>query len=277
MRIELNKLDSAGLESGDGLRMMEHLMHDAPSLVIPDRTPGSSSSGFSSFPDDNDFAFSFPSFDSNKLAAKNVKKSSTSNPYEIMFNSLFDDPFPDKETKYFSDNAGYSPPIKLKPDYALAHPEEPLPPPPSSYNPRPYSPPSYSPPSYSSPSYAPEPYAPPPAYAPEPYSPPAYSAPEPYSPPAYAAAPEPYSPPAYAAPEPYVPPKPVGPVLLEHRPNEVKSVQPLPITVAESYTGFDCRSAPYQDRLYADPETGCEASTIFRLLLKEAAKKIINF
>ena len=39
---------------------------------------------------------------------------------------------------------------------------------------------------------------------------------------------------------------------------QVKSVQPLPITVAETYTGFDCRSKPYQNRHYADPEAGCE-------------------
>ena len=38
----------------------------------------------------------------------------------------------------------------------------------------------------------------------------------------------------------------------------MKSVQPLPITVAETYTGFDCRSKPYQNRHYADPEAGCE-------------------
>ena len=41
---------------------------------------------------------------------------------------------------------------------------------------------------------------------------------------------------------------------------QVKSVQPLPITVAETYTGFDCRSKPYQGRHYADPEAGCEVS-----------------
>jgi hypothetical protein len=50
-------------------------------------------------------------------------------------------------------------------------------------------------------------------------------------------------------------------VLLEKRPYEVKSVQPLPITVSESYTGFDCRAAPHPDRFYADPEAGCEASS----------------
>ena len=35
-------------------------------------------------------------------------------------------------------------------------------------------------------------------------------------------------------------------------------MQPLPITVAETYTGFDCRSKPYQNRHYADPEADCQ-------------------
>ena len=195
-----------------------------------------------------------------------------------MFNSLFDDPFPDKETNYYADNAGYSPPLKLKPNYAPSHPEplDPRPPPPPAYNPSSYGPPSYAPAPYSPPVYTPAPYSPP-AYAPEPYSPPSYT-PEPYSPPGYAA-PESYSPPAYAAPEPYAPPKPVGPVLLEKRPYEVKSVQPLPITVSESYTGFDCRSAPYPDRFYADAEAGCEASTskTNSKLIYSFPKKCIQF
>jgi len=166
MRIELNKLDAAGLESGEGLRMMEELVESA--IVLPDKA-GSSY------------------------------------------------------------NPGYSPPLKLKPGYA---PEEP------SYtpDPDPYAP--YTPvnPGYNS---APAAYAPADPYAPVGYEPSPY-APEPYSPPE----------PIYQ--------KPVGPVLLEKRPYEVKSVQPLPITVAESYTNFDCRSVPYFDRHYADPEAGCE-------------------
>ena len=63
--------------------------------------------------------------------------------------------------------------------------------------------------------------------------------------------------PAYTPP-PYIPPAPVGPVLLKTRPYEVKSVQPLPITVSETYTSFDCRSKPYPGRHYADEEAGCE-------------------
>lgn len=160
MRIELNKLDAAGLESGEGVEMMEELVKS--DIVLPERA-----------------------------------------------GSAY--------------NPGYSPPLKLKPDYV---PETP------SIDPYGYAP---SKPAYSNP----------PAYAPvDPYAPTAYD-PAPY-------APEPYSP-----PEP-VYQKPVGPVLLEKRPYEVKSVQPLPITVAESYTNFDCRSVPYPDRHYADPEAGCE-------------------
>ncbi|XP_040581039.1 uncharacterized protein [Lepeophtheirus salmonis] len=55
----------------------------------------------------------------------------------------------------------------------------------------------------------------------------------------------------------YEPPKPKGPVLLKERPNEVKEIQPVPITIHEVYTSFDCRSVPHSDRHYADTETGC--------------------
>lgn len=156
MRIELNKLDAAGLDSGEGIRMMQHLIDTSPGL--PEKT-GSSY------------------------------------------------------------NPGYSPPLKLKPGYS----------PEPTYSPEP----SYGP----SPSYAPEPaynpYAPEPTYAPAGYKPNSYN-------------PEP----AYSAP--------VGPVLLEKRPYEVKSVQELPISVSKAYTGFDCRAVPYPDRHYADPEAGCQ-------------------
>merc|ERR1719430_2677561 len=63
--------------------------------------------------------------------------------------------------------------------------------------------------------------------------------------------------PVYQAPEP-VYQAPIGPVMLEKRPYDVKSVQPLPISVSETYTSFDCRTKPYQGRHYADPEAGCE-------------------
>jgi len=185
MRIELNKLDAAGLESGEGVRMMEDLIN--ADLSLPEKAGPVDTSG----------------------------------------------------TSY---NPGYSPPLKLKPDYVPEPAYDPYSPPEPAYEP--YSPPS---PAYSPDPYSPEPYSPPaPAYSPDPYSPPK---------PAYS--PDPYVPEPYAPPKPAYQ-KPVGPVLLEKRPYEVKSVQPLPVTVAESYTGFDCRSVPYPDRHYADPEAGCE-------------------
>jgi len=173
MRVELNKLDAAGLESGEGIRMMEELL--THSITLPDR----SGSNY---------------------------------------------------------NPGYSPPLKLKPDYALPRP---------SYDPSASVPSSYAP--------APAAYGqgpPPPSYGPGKSD---------YAPPAADYAPAPatggYAPaePAYHAPA-----APVGPVLLHKRPYEVTAVQPLPITVEETYTTFDCRSVPYPDRHYADPEAGCE-------------------
>ena len=67
-----------------------------------------------------------------------------------------------------------------------------------------------------------------------------------------APAPAPYHP----APAPYTP-APVGPVLLEEKPYEVKTVQPLPVAVTETYTSFDCRGR-YANRHYADTEAGCQ-------------------
>ena len=61
-------------------------------------------------------------------------------------------------------------------------------------------------------------------------------------------------PPSPYSPAPYTP---VGPVLLKEKPYEVKTVQALPITVAETYTTFDCRGK-YANRHYADTEAGCE-------------------
>lgn len=55
-------------------------------------------------------------------------------------------------------------------------------------------------------------------------------------------------------PAPYIP---VGPVLLKERPYEVKTVQALPVTIAETYTTFDCRGK-YANTHYADTEAGCE-------------------
>ena len=51
-------------------------------------------------------------------------------------------------------------------------------------------------------------------------------------------------------------PSPVGPVLLHSRPNETKSVHPLPITVTDTFTSFDCRTR--HPGHYADIETNCE-------------------
>ena len=91
-----------------------------------------------------------------------------------------------------------------------------------------------------------------PAYAPHGHAPLSYSpVPAPYAP-----APAPYTPAPYA-PEPAY--EPVGPVLLEKKPYEVKTIQALPVAVAETYTNFDCRGK-YANRHYADPEAGCQVS-----------------
>lgn len=98
-----------------------------------------------------------------------------------------------------------------------------------------------------------------PGYARKPAQSTAFTAAAPAAPaPVYATQPAYGSPqPAYT-PEPYSPPAPVGPVLLESRPHDPKSIEALPISVSETYTNFDCRSKPYPGRHYADAETGCE-------------------
>ena len=264
MRIELNKLDAAGLESGEGVEMMKQLM--ASDITLPEKAGNQYNPGkHRSFPHSklpqsqlsSNFPFN-PAFDSVKISCL----SSLQNDFPS-YNSLFDDSFSNFADDDYS--SGYSPPLKLKPGYA----PKPAPFPSQSYTPQPYSPPqsSYSPNPYQPQGY--EPYSPEPTYAPQPYSPPNPSyVPEPYAPHKPAYSPEPSSPPKPAySPAPYSPPapeyhKPVGPVLLKERPYEVKSVQALPISVSESYTGFDCRQVAYPDRHYADPETGCEV-TIF--------------
>ena len=252
MRIELNKLDAAGLESGEGVRMMEDLIN--ADLSLPEKAgPGDGTSynpgksyGPSNFP--SSFPFT-PAFDPVKLSS--VKADNGEADSFASFNSLFDDPFDDFPTPDNDYSSGYSPPLKLKPDYVPEPAYDPYSPPEPAYDP--YSPPS---PAYSPDPYSPEPYSPPvPAYSPDPYNPPK---------PAYS--PDPYVPEPYAPPKPAYQ-KPVGPVLLEKRPYEVKSVQPLPVTVAESYTGFDCRSVPYPDRHYADPEAGCEVKRFRQIRL----------
>ena len=222
MRIELNKLDAAGLESGEGVRMMEQLINASP--LLPERTSSSYNPGTnspSSYPaksffSDSDFSSNFPfnpAFDSLKLGGRPSLSSvglspshASSSPFDDHeFNSLFPESYSSPDTDY-KHSSGYSPPLKLKPGYS---PE-----------------PSYP----GAPAYGP--------YDPEPS----------YAPPSSPYLPEP----EYAAP--------VGPVLLEKRPYEVKAVQELPISVAQSYTGFDCRTVPYPDRHYADPEAGCQVS-----------------
>lgn len=242
MRIELNKLDAAGLESGEGMEMMRQLM--ASDITLPEKAgsqynPGKSrpfsfgpTSGFSS-----NFPFN-PAFDSLKISGESYSSQEKIDPYDSFFKDSFSN-FADDDY-----SSGYSPPLKLKPGYAPEPAPHSLPS--QSYAADPYAPATYQPQAY-------KPYSPEPSYAPEPYSPPkpAYS-PDPYSPPK----------PAYGPPAPEYH-KPVGPILLEKRPYEVKSVQPLPISVAESYSNFDCRQAPYPDRHYADPETGCEVIQFF--------------
>ena len=63
---------------------------------------------------------------------------------------------------------------------------------------------------------------------------------------------------AIHSPAPYIP---VGPVLLKERPYEVKTVQALPVTIAETYTTFDCRGK-YANTHYADTEAGCEVDRV---------------
>ena len=178
-----------------------------------------------------------------------VAKPEYTNPYEVMYDSLFKKP--QKPIKNKEDTYKY---IDIDPPKnSYQEPYQPYDAPPS-YN-SPYSDyPSYEPPSYNdySPGYD--------------YSPPSNDY---YSPPVdnYAPAKPTYETPVkptYEAPyepEPYYPPKPVGPVLLEKRPYEVKSVQPLPITVSEPYTSFDCRSK-HPGRHYADPEANCQVMGI---------------
>ncbi len=264
MRIEINKLDAAGLQSEEGRQMLHHLMQAAPTLPdamgVHPNDPGRSvprDPFFDDFP--SNFPF-HPVFDSAKLNGNGPSSPSSSfDSYQGSFNSVYDDPFsssqyPNEPSDYSS--PGYTPPLKLKPDY-VPHRESAYQP--AGYGaPEPYAPngygapePSYGPAGYGAPepSYAPAGYG-----APEPYAPTGYGTPEPYAPTGYGA-PEPAG---YGAPEPYAPPKPVGPVLLEKRPYEVHSVQALPVTVEQSYTEFDCRTVPYPDRHYADIEAGCE-------------------
>ena len=261
-RIELNKLDAVGLDRTDETSQPAFFQQN--SLRGDDFFQAPFSSGEEDY--SLDFPYS-PAFDPIKISGSSdgyqeLQQSKYTNPYAAIYDSLFKKPTKSPVKKSSKDTYKY---IDLE-DGNLT---------PQSYNdPYSYNPPP-SDPYYSPPvdNYGPDPYnnyePPPPAYQePAPYDPPqevytGYDQPgppgpaqDPYDP--YYAAP---APPSYEAPEPVYPPKPVGPVLLEKRPYEVKSVQPLPITVAETYTSFDCRSL-YPGRHYADPETGCQVSII---------------
>ena len=259
-RIELNKQDAVGL-------------NDEENEIIDENN---FNAGFFKSPfADDDYASDFPYnpvFDPIKISGSGgenyaiVEEPKYSNPYAVMYDSLFNKPEkkPSKPRKKISkDTYKYididpSPPKTAYNSYEL---------PPSTYQ-EPYQQPYEEPykdpyqDTYQEPYQKPyqEPYQPyiePPSYDYSPgydYSPPANDA---YAPPA----------PTYE-PEPYLPPKPVGPVLLEKRPYEVKSVQPLPITVAETYTSFDCRNK-HPGRHYADPEAQCQVTqTLFQIVIK---------
>ena len=251
-RIELNKQDAAGLNN-DQDDVQQNEIFDS----------SFDNSGFFSSPfNDEDYGADFPSFDPIKISGSSgsnyaIEDSQYNNPYAVMYDSLFKKPSskpPKSKKKSSKDTYKYvdidSPPAKN--DYSYQEPYRPYIESPA------YDAPYQEPPSYDySPNYD---YSPPKNdfYSPPP--PPTYDAPY-QEPPSYDYSPHnDYSPPSYEAPyepEPYLPPKPVGPVLLEKRPYEVKSVQPLPITVAESYTSFDCRTK-HPGRHYADPEAGCQ-------------------
>jgi len=210
--------------------------------------------------DSEDYGADFyrnPVFDPIKISesggqGNSVEEPKYTNPYAVMYDSLFKKPStpaaapPRSKKKSSKDTYKYVDIEQEKPPRVPYNGyQEPYSPPsydyPSGYD---YSPPSndyYSPPTND---YTPDVYSPPNEYAPQNN----YETQNDYSPPSYEA---PYE------PEPYYPSEPVGPVLLEKRPYEVKSVQPLPITVSESYTSFDCRDK-HPGRHYADPEAGCQ-------------------
>ena len=254
-RIELNKLDAVGLDRTDE--------SSQPSFFNQNSIRGDDffQAPFSSVEEDYSLDFPYnPVFDPIKISGSSEgnrqQQSKYTNPYAAIYDSLFKKPTKAPVKKSSKDTYKY---IDIEDGNLTPEPYDPYynPPPADSYDPY-YNPPPAD-------NYNPDPYySPPPAptyQEPAPYEPPqeVYNA---YDPPPPPETPyDPYydapAPPSYAAPEPVYPPKPVGPVLLEKRPYEVKSVQPLPITVSESYTSFDCRSL-YPGRHYADPETGCQ-------------------
>ena len=253
-RIELNKLDAVGLDRSEQDSRQTFF---APNSLAEDDF---FQSPFSEEDYSTDFQFSFdPIKISGSSELGQQQQTKYTNPYAAIYDSLFEKPKKKPVKKSSKDTYKYvdieeSKPAPPKTTYDSYYS------PPSTYEPvkpvyqepAPYEPAPYEPAPYEPAPYEPAPYEPAP-YEPDPYDPPSESY-DPYyepPPPSYEA-----PPPSYEAPVPY---KPKGPVLLEKRPYEVKAVQPLPITVVETYTNFDCRSL-YPGRHYADPETGCQVS-----------------
>lgn len=233
--------------------------------------------------DSNDFPFN-PAFDSHKLPpSSNTRPSST-------YDSDPDTRHQPAVHKDLPDDSG----VQLyDPDYPPSYAEREESPGYGNFLDKPHlftvDPYAKSPAPYSG-GYAPAPYSSPPAYhAPPPaasyepaYQPPAYEPHQPAYPPHHeepkyavhdpyqSVHHDPYAPhkPVHHAPEPYkphyeAPYKPVGPVLLEKRPHEVKEILPLPVPLHDTPykdTNFDCKKVPYADKHYADVESGCHVS-----------------
>ena len=240
IRVELNKIDAAGLDDADAVRAEQLIAAKSPQSFTGARRQ--QTSAFPSGP----AQFQFPAFPAFPAApgwaepqelpaaaagSNAIGQPQYTNPYAVIYDSLFEKPQKNSPKSSGGDTYKYVdvdilPPVKAPTYKPIEKP---------TYGPEiGYEDPSFG---YEPPSYGP------PSYEPPPYEPPAYEAPD-YAPP----------PPAYEEPAPYVP---VGPVLLDKRPYEVKSIQPLPITVSESYSSFDCRARP-PGRHYADPETKCQ-------------------
>ena len=257
-RIELNKQDALGLNDEDN-EITDENMFNARFFKSP----------FAEGDYVSDFPYN-PVFDPIKISGSGgenfaiVEEPKYSNPYAVMYDSLFNTPEkkPSKPRKKISkDTYKY---IDIDPPPPKTAYNNYQPPPPAYQEPyqEPYKEPYKEP--YQEPYQEPyeEPYQEPYEEPYQPYIEPTsydYSPGYDYSPPANDA----YAPAPTYEPEPYLPPKPVGPVLLKKRPYEVKSVQPLPITVAETYTSFDCRNK-HPGRHYADPEAQCQVTSFMK-------------
>ena len=256
MRTELNQIDAMGFDDPAAPRMVAQLRdHPLPDKMPENYHPGSHvHAGASSF-------YTQPRPDPAQFPDFNAQFSSSDFP----FNPAFDahkvgnsrDEFPEFPREFAGrDFSGNSVDVyQQKPHLYTPDPYETKPDAYSPYSPEPAY--GYSP----EPAYTPEPAYPAPGYhEPEPYRPPTapgYHEPEPYHPPSAG-----YHEPEYHAPaEAYGPPapyKPKGPVMLDKRPYEPKEIRPVTITTHDTYTAFDCRTVPYPNRHYADPEAGCQ-------------------